>query len=145
GHMSYSITLRVYQTNRDRGYFSIVEKTVWHFANGGTWSEANGAHTLTQGGSGTSGVLRFLSTKGERITVAVGVHNYKRWCDVVTGLKPDETALVINPQYYNNGGRDYVREKQLAEYSVTSAIGTKVEVVYTVAEGNNLEANVIFS
>ena len=141
--MSYSITLHVYQRNPARGFFHIVEQTVWHYANGGTWSEANGALTLTQGGSGTSGVIRFLSDKGERITVAVGVHNYKRWCDVVTGLKPDETALVINGQYYNNGGRDYVREKQLAQYSVTSTVGTKVEVVYTVAEGNNLKANVI--
>jgi hypothetical protein len=143
--MSYSITLRVYQRNPGRGYFSIVESTVWHFANGGTWSEANGALTLTQGGSGTSGVLRFLSTKGEFITVAVGVHNYKRWCDAVTGLKPDETALVINGQYYNGGGRDWVREKQQTEHSATSPTGTKVEVVYTVTEGNNLEANILFS
>ncbi|KAF8452851.1 fungal fruit body lectin [Boletus edulis BED1] len=94
------------------------------------------------GGSGTSGVLRFKSDK-ELITVAVGVHNYKRWCDVVTGLKPDETALVINPQYYNNGPRAYVREKQLAEYSVTSLVGTRFEVKYTVAEGNNLQADII--
>ncbi|KAG6380448.1 lectin [Boletus reticuloceps] len=141
--MSYSITLRVFQSNPARGFFSIVEKTVFQFANGGTWSEANGTQTLTMGGSGTSGVLRFKSDK-ELITVAVGVHNYKRWCDVVTGLKPEETALVINPQYYNNGPRAYVREKQLAEYSVTSAVGTKVEVKYTVTEGNNLQADVIF-
>ncbi|KAF8452856.1 fungal fruit body lectin [Boletus edulis BED1] len=95
------------------------------------------------GGSGTSGVLRFKSDKGELITVAVGVHNYKRWCDVVTGLKPEETALVINPQYYNNGPRAYTREKQLAEYSVTSLVGTRFEVKYTVAEGNNLQADII--
>ena len=143
--MSYSITLRVYQTNPGRGFFHIVEKTVWHYANGGTWFEADGALTLTQGGSGTSGVLRFLSDKGERITVAVGVHNYKRWCDAVTGLKPKETALVINGQYYNNGGRDWVREKQQTEHSATSPTGTKVDVVYTVTEGNKLEANIIFS
>ncbi|KAF8422321.1 lectin [Boletus edulis BED1] len=141
--MSYSITLRVYQRNPGRGFFSVVEKTVFHFANGGTWSEANGTQILTMGGSGTSGVLRFKSDK-ELITVAVGVHNYKRWCDVVTGLKPEETALVINPQYYNNGPRAYTREKQLAEYSVTSVAGTKVEVKYTVTEGNHLQADVIF-
>ncbi|KAF8126742.1 lectin [Boletus edulis] len=140
--MSYSITLRVYQRNPGRGFFSVVEKTVFHFANGGTWSEANGTQILTMGGSGTSGVLRFKSDK-ELITVAVGVHNYKRWCDVVTGLKPEETALVINPQYYNNGPRAYAREKQLAEYSVTSVAGTKVEVKYTVTEGNNLQADII--
>ena len=141
--MSYSIALRVFQTNPARGFFHVVEKTVWHYANGGTWSEADGVLTLTMGGSGTSGVLRFKSDKGELITVAVGVHNYKRWCDVVTGLKTNETALVINGQYYSNGGRDYQREKQLAEYSVTSAAGTKFEVKYTVADGNNLAANII--
>ena len=143
--MSYNIKLRVYQRNPGRGFFHIVEQTVWHYANGGTWSEANGVLTLTQGGSGTSGVIRFLSDKGERITIAVGVHNYKRWCDVVTGLKPDETALVINGEYYNEGKRAYVREKQEVEHNATSPSGTKVEVIYTVTEGNNLEANVIFS
>ena len=141
--MSYSIALRVYQ-HPSRGYFSLVEKTCWDYANGGTWSDTNGVQTLTMGGSGTSGILRFESDKGERITVAVGVHNYKRWCDIVTGLKTNETALVINGQYYNNGGRDWMREKQLAEYNVTSTVGTKVEIVYTCAEGNNMQANIIF-
>ncbi|KAF8126745.1 lectin [Boletus edulis] len=141
--MSYSITLRVFQGNPARGFFSIVEKTVFHFANGGTWSEANGTQILTMGGSGTSGVLRFKSDKGELFTVAVGVHNYKRWCDIVGGIKPEDTALVINPQYYNNGPRAYVRERQLAEYSGTSPAGTKVEVIYTVPDGNNLQANII--
>lgn len=141
--MSYSIALRVYQKNPDRGFFHIVEKTVWYFGNGGTWSEANDVLTLTMGTSGTSGVLRFASDKGELITVAVGVHNYKRWTDIVTSLGPEQTALKINGEYYNNGGRDWIREKQLAEYNVTSAAGTKVEVRFTVADGNNLQANVI--
>ncbi|KAG8216180.1 lectin [Butyriboletus roseoflavus] len=141
--MSYSITLCLYQSNPDRGCFSIVEQTVWKYADGGTWSQTNGVLTLTMGGSGTSGCVRFMSDKGERITVTVGVHNYKRWCDVVTGLKPNETALVVNGEYYNNGGRDYMREKQLSEYSVMSTVGTKVQVHYTVAEGNHLRANVM--
>ena len=86
--MSYNISLRVYQRNPARGFFHIVENTVWHYANGGTWSEADGAHTLTQGGSGTSGVLRFLSDKGERITVAIGVHNYNVGAMSSLGLSP---------------------------------------------------------
>ncbi|KAF9237746.1 lectin [Melanogaster broomeanus] len=80
---------------------------------------------------------------GERIIIAVGVHNYERWCDVVTGLASDATGVVVNAEYYNNGGRDYMREKQLSSYSVTSAAGTKVQVNYTVAEGNNLQADVV--
>ncbi|KAI9571023.1 lectin [Boletus coccyginus] len=141
--MSYSINLHIYQKDPNFGSFSIVEQTVWYYANGGTWSESSGALTLTMGGSGTSGVIRFKSTKGELITVAVGVHNYKRWCDVVTGLKPEETALKINGQYYNNGGRDWVREKQETEHTATSPSGTKVTIKYTVTEGSNLAANII--
>ncbi|KIJ11856.1 hypothetical protein PAXINDRAFT_83884 [Paxillus involutus ATCC 200175] len=141
--MSYSIKLCVFQTNPSRGFFSCVENTCWNFANGGTWSSAGGALTLTMGGSGTSGTLRFMSDKGERLIVAIGVHNYKRWCDVVTGLAPDATGVVINGEYYNSGQRAYMREKQLAEYSVTSAAGTKVQVRFTVADGNALQANVI--
>ncbi|KAF8126744.1 lectin [Boletus edulis] len=141
--MSYTITLRVFQGNPARGFFSIVEKTVFNFANGGTWSEVNGTQVLTMGGSGTSGVLRFKSDKGELFTIALGVHNYKRWCDVITGIKPEDTALLINPQYYNGGFRAYQREKQLAEYGGNGAAGTWVQVIYTVTEGNNLEANLI--
>ena len=143
--MSYSITLRIFQTNPARGHFSLVENTCWNYANGGTWSDTDGILTLSMGGSGTSGVLRFVSDRGERITIAVGVHNYKRWCDIVTGLASNQTALVINGQYYNGGGRDYMREKQLSEYKVTSAVGTNYAVVYTVPDGNNLKADVIIA
>jgi hypothetical protein len=144
--MSYTIQLRIFQSSPARGLFTLVEETNWNFANGGTWSDTDGVLTLRMGGSGTSGVLRFKSdTTGEFITVAVGVHNYKRWCDVVTGLPSNQTALVVNGQYYNNGPRAYMREKQLASYGVRSARGTTVKVVYTVAEGNNLKANVLIA
>jgi Fungal fruit body lectin len=39
--------------------------TVWHYANGGTWSESNGALALTMGRSSTSGTLRFVADKSE--------------------------------------------------------------------------------
>lgn len=73
------------------------------------------------------------------------MHNYKRWRDVVTGLglAPDMTALVVNRQHYRDGGRDYMREKQLVNCGVTSPVAMNVEVRYTVAEGNNLQANII--
>ncbi|KIJ59477.1 hypothetical protein HYDPIDRAFT_33165 [Hydnomerulius pinastri MD-312] len=141
-NMSYTINCRVYQMNPARGFFDLVEKTVFNYANGGTWSMSNGAHLLTMGGSGTSGTLRFMSDKGERAIIAVGVHNNKRWCDVVTGLEASATGVLINPEYYN-GKRDFAREKQLADYSVTSAAGTKYEVKYTVADGNHLQCNIL--
>lgn len=53
------------------------------------------------------------------------------------------TALVVNRQHYRDGGRDYMREKQLVNCGVTSPVAMNVEVRYTVAEGNNLQANII--
>lgn len=139
--MSYNITVRVYQTNT-KAFFNIVEKTVWKYANGGTWSESNGAQVLSMGGSGTSGTLRFQSSDGEKFIVALGVHNYKRWCDIVSNLGNDQTGVVINPEYYD-GTRDSARELQRAEYNVSNAQGRKLEVNFVVADGNNLEANII--
>ena len=63
---------------------------------------------LKIGGSGTSDVVRFMSNKDERITIVIGIDNYERWCYIVTGPEPKDTALLINGQYYNNGGRDYI-------------------------------------
>ena len=144
--MSYTIAVRIFQTN-PANYFRIVEKTVWNYANGGTWDEKNDTQVLTMGGSGTSGILRFKNDKtGEEFTAAFGVHNYKRWGDIVTGLANGDTATIIQPQYYvepNNKGRFQAREAQRAEYSVSSAAGRKYEIRYTVADGQNLEANLI--
>ncbi|KAF8434250.1 lectin [Terfezia claveryi] len=139
--MSYTISVRIYQTNTN-AFFQLVEKTVWNYANGGTWTEANDEHILTIGGSGTSGTLRFSSDTGERFLVALGVHNYKRWGDIVTGLSTDQTGVVLNAEYYNSV-RSFAREKQLSTYTVTSGQGRKFTVTYTVAEGNNLRANII--
>lgn len=141
--MSYKITVRVYQTNPN-AFFHIVEKTVWNYANGGTWTEVDGQHVLTMGGSGTSGTLRFKSDgPGEEVVVALGVHNYKRWGDIVTGISNGDTGIIVNGQYYNGGSRAYAREKQLADYSVRSASGRNFEIKYTVADGNDLHANII--
>lgn len=93
--MTYTITVRVYQSNPN-AFFEIVEKTVWNYANGGTWTVKDDRQVLTMGGSGTSGILRFVSGE-ERFIVALGVHNYKRWVDVSTGLAPNQTATNAHP------------------------------------------------
>ncbi|KIJ57105.1 hypothetical protein M422DRAFT_238675 [Sphaerobolus stellatus SS14] len=113
--MSYTITIRVYQTNPN-AFFHNVEKTVWKYANGGTWGESNGEYVLTMGGSGTSGSVRFVSDTGENFVATFGVHNYKR---------------------------DAQRENQLATYNVANAKGRKFTINYTVPDGNNLKANLI--
>jgi Fungal fruit body lectin len=142
--MSYKITVRVYQTNQN-AFFQIVEKTMWEYANGGTWTQENGQEVITMGGSGTSGTLRFVADTGENFIVALGVHNYKRWCDIVTNLANNEPGVIINPQYYNsqNPDREAQREKQLTTYSVANSKGRKFTVTYTVTDGNDLKANII--
>ncbi|KAF8273058.1 lectin [Lactarius quietus] len=144
--MSYSIKASIYQTNPGKGgYFHIVEKTVWKYANGGTWDEAYGYQVLKMGGSGTSGCLRLQSDSGESFVVALGVHNYKRWGDIVTNLKNDQTATTINPEYYSSEhpDRQKQREKQLTTYSVANLQGRKFSLEYTKAEGNELEVRVV--
>jgi hypothetical protein len=140
--MSYKITLRVYQTNPN-AYFKVVEQTVWNYANGGTWSNSDGERALTMGGSGTSGTIRFVADNGENFIVAIGVHNYKRWCDIVTNLNNDQTGVIVNPQYYNGGPRSFAREKQLATYNVNNSKGRKFTINFTVTDGNDLKANII--
>ncbi|KAF7762188.1 hypothetical protein Agabi119p4_8781 [Agaricus bisporus var. burnettii] len=78
------------------------------------------------GGSGTSGSLRFVSSDTDESFVATfGVHNYKRWCDIVTNLTNEQTALVINQEYYGVPIRDQARENQLTSYNVANAKGRR--------------------
>ncbi|KLO10940.1 lectin [Schizopora paradoxa] len=142
--MSYTITVNVYQTNPNT-FFNCVEQTNWHFANGGTWGKHNDSYVLTMGGSGTCGSLRFVADDGEGVIFTFGVHNYKRWGDIVTGLVGHDTGVVITPQYYdsNHPDRCQARERQLASYNVNSAKQRNFAINYTVAEGNNLKANII--
>ncbi|KZS95393.1 fungal fruit body lectin [Sistotremastrum niveocremeum HHB9708] len=141
--MSYKITIHVFQTN-PTAFFRIVEKTVWNYANGGTWDEVDDAHVLTMGGSGTSGALRFVADNGENFIATLGVHNYKRWGDIVTNLANNQTGITINSQYYDGTpDRAAAREAQRASYSVANAQGRKFTINYTVADGNDLKANII--
>ncbi|KAH9953094.1 lectin [Russula dissimulans] len=142
--MSYKITAEVYQTNRN-AFFRVVEQTVWKYANGGTWDQEDGAYVLTMGGSGTSGSLRFVSDTGENFIITLGVHNYKRWGDIVTNLTPDQTGVIITPEYYSDDHRDreQQRERQLTTYNVNNAKGRNFAFDYTVADGNNLKVKII--
>lgn len=140
--MSYTITAKVYQTNTN-AFFHNVERTVWKFANGGTWVDVKDTYVLTMGGSGTSGSLRFIADTGEIFVVTLGVHNYKRWGDIITNLSTSDTGLTINPQYYENNELGAQREKQLTTYSVTNNKGRKISFTYTVTEGNNLSVNIV--
>ncbi|KAF9226144.1 lectin [Gyrodon lividus] len=141
--MAYVINLQVFQGNPARGFFNIVEKTVWNFGNGGTWAEAGGVHTLTMGSSGTSGTLRFQSaTTGEFFLVAVGVNNDNPWCNIVPNLVANQTGVVINGEYYNEGARAADREAQLLAQDVVSTLGTNVGVEFVLPPGAPLQATI---
>ncbi|KAG6907608.1 hypothetical protein DXG01_008226 [Tephrocybe rancida] len=133
----YTLALRVFQTNPDN-FFRVVEQTVWNYADGGSWDTVNGQQVLTINGSGTSGTIRFLADNGENFIVAVGVHNFKRWSDIVTNLANDQTGVIINPQYYSQKDREEQRDKQLASYQVKNAKGRQFAIKFIQAEGENL-------
>ncbi|KAJ7506008.1 lectin [Mycena galericulata] len=144
--MSYTITVRVFQTNPSNGaYFRIVEQTTFRSGDGkNEWNVIQGTPTIAFGGSGTSGALRFKSDKtNEPFIVVLGVHNYKRWCDIVTDPTPLQTAMAINEEYYGGGGRHGQRERQNSSCNVTNSSGRRITVNYSVAEGNSLVADVI--
>nr|AXS59213.1 isolectin 2b [Hericium erinaceus] len=101
--MSYKINVRVYQT-KPSAYYNLVEKGVWHFANGGTWTVCEEQHLLKMGGSGTSGTLRFASVACDAyFTVALGVHNYKPWVDIAVDQPSTDTCVHVHPQWYEEG------------------------------------------
>ncbi|KAF9226151.1 lectin [Gyrodon lividus] len=142
--MAQVVNVRIFQQNPARGFFDIIERTCWDFANGGAWTRAGGVHTLTMGGSGTSGTLRFRSdTTGEFFVVAVGVHNGNFWCDIVPNLAAARTGVVINGEYYEAGPLAVNREAQLGQKAVVTALGTIVAVVPNAA--GPLNVNVVIA
>ncbi|KAI1051028.1 hypothetical protein LB506_010948 [Fusarium annulatum] len=87
--MPYTVKVRVYQTNQN-AYFRVVET-----------SESNGVLSLYMGDSGTAGLLRFKNEEGkESFSVAIGVHVYKPWLDIITGLADNITGAQSLPEYY---------------------------------------------
>ena len=98
--------------------------------------------------SGTSGMLRFKNSDGYFFLVARGVHNYKRWCDIVDNT--DDTGLMVNLSYYpdKDGNHDYpgnrwdVLWKQRDNFEMTLDCGMTVTVDYYVKDGNDLCATI---
>jgi hypothetical protein len=130
----YTITVRVFHTDPNKAvHWRVVE-----YGTDEEWDPIPESPVLRMPSSGTSGSLRFVSSKGgEQFVLTVGVHNYKRWCDIVTGVSGNQTAMVINGEYYGGGSRHSAREKQGSSCQVAS----KYSCVYSVAEGKDLVAD----
>ncbi|KAF9545682.1 fruit body lectin [Agrocybe pediades] len=138
--MSYTLTLRTYQTD-PTAFFAVVEQSAWVNA---AWSDTDGVKKLSITGSGTSGGLRFQcpDTK-ETFAVYVGVHNFKRWCDIVVDTA-ENTVTTLFPEYYKGGTpQDAALWRQAASFSATNSRGRKISINFSVADGNNLVANIV--
>ncbi|KAG0606826.1 hypothetical protein M758_9G171000 [Ceratodon purpureus] len=103
--------------------------------------------------SGTSGILRFRNKEpnGSIFEVALGVHNFKRWCDIVDNSEKAETAVMVHPTYYpdKDGNHDYpgnrwdVLWKQRDNFEMTlDSSGFTVTVDYYVKDGFDLCATI---
>ncbi|KAI9732133.1 MAG: hypothetical protein M1834_004229 [Cirrosporium novae-zelandiae] len=133
--MSYIIKLTVFNDSDET--LTVVEKTC--FTTGIAWTEDETGHFLFMDGSGTSGMLRYKSSSGEIFCLALGIHNYKRWCDIVTDLKEDDTAKNINPAYYGGLKSDIIWT-QHSTFATTTKRGSKLKIDYSTNEGRELVA-----
>ncbi|KAI1799620.1 hypothetical protein F4811DRAFT_565422 [Daldinia bambusicola] len=127
-----------------RQTFVPVEKVVWSWTGSATtdgWISTDiSDHTLVMSDSGRSGALLLQSPRGERVFVVVGVHNWVRWCDIVTSISPADSAGKVLAMYYGDGEKSSIKWKMWSEHSVRSAAGTNFRVWFEVAEGRRLIA-----
>ncbi|KAJ3498411.1 hypothetical protein NLJ89_g10222 [Agrocybe chaxingu] len=142
--MAYTVTVNIVQKLASPNRFTVVERTCQQNC---YWTESgNGEYVLNLHNSGTSGMLRFrILATGEEFTVAVGVHNYKRWCDIIPNFQElNKTAMLIHPTYYG-GERDGMLWKQLPSFETVDKKGHKLVLIFNPAEGNNLYATLSIS
>lgn len=78
------------------------------------------------------------------ILVAVGVHNYKRWCDIVTDLDDKQVGAKHQPLYYddhsNGTAKGEMLWKQLHAIRKITQDGRIVSLNFTTTEGQDLYA-----
>ncbi|KAJ8488169.1 hypothetical protein ONZ45_g3905 [Pleurotus djamor] len=143
--MATQITVRIYQTNTN-AWFKVVETSVHH---AGIWEYKNGEYVLTIGYD-TSGAIK-VDAGGEEAVFVFGAHDGRDrpWCDVVTDLKPGETASAINREYYPDTApkgctnRSYAREKHQTRSSVTNKKKRRFDVEYKVGSGVIVQADIV--
>jgi hypothetical protein len=122
---------------------TVIDKT--GYAND-SWTQISDGDKFVMPWSGNSGLLRFRSSNGEEVGVAVGVHNYVRWCHIVTDFNFWESCYSRLAKYYN-GSDDRHHSKlwqQEASCSVRSSRGKTVSISYYVAHGHELHATLMY-
>ncbi|KAK4135131.1 fungal fruit body lectin [Trichocladium antarcticum] len=140
--MSYTLQLRIVNDTTD--VLTLVEKSCWYGA-GTAWTATESGHVLSMNASGSSGMLRFRLGNGKLFSVAVGVHNYKRWCDVQGDIADNQPLTRTHPNYYNDSDpKNKALWAQASEASAT-ANGRRVTVSFYQPEGNRLLATVTYA
>jgi hypothetical protein len=90
-------------------------------------------------------MLRFRTNSGALFAVGVGVHNYKRWCDVQGDIADNQPLTRLHPGYYNDSDpKNKALWAQAAEAS-GSVGGRRVTVSFYQPEGNRLLATVTYA
>ncbi|KAK5657987.1 hypothetical protein OQA88_2540 [Cercophora sp. LCS_1] len=141
--MAYNLKLHIRNDTKDS--LQLVEQTCWIGA-GTLWHTVLGGYSLDMKNSGSSGMLRFLASNGEFFTIAVGVHNYKRWCDVMVNTGDSTPLIKLHPNYYDEKHAKYkCLWEQSAEDEMTTKAGEKVRVSFYVKEGNELRGEITWS
>ncbi|KAK1835658.1 fungal fruit body lectin-domain-containing protein [Podospora conica] len=135
---SYTINLNVLNFSSEE--LTLVEKTCWLGA-GTEWERTDDGAILSMNASGTSGMLRFRTSGGDRFAVAVGVHNYKRWCDISADLDNATPLTKLHGRYYDD--KD-VKNKRLwaqdEKFQVTTKNGVNIKIVFFKEDGKALWA-----
>lgn len=139
----YAINVRVINDTHDT--LTLIEKTTW-FGAGTEWHHPEEGRVLTMDASGSSGMLRFRTSRGDRFAVAVGIHNYKRWCDVSADLDSATPLTKLHGRYYDD--KD-VKNKRLwaqdEEFKVVTKGGVAIKIVFYKVDGKTLWANLEYS
>jgi len=138
---AYTITINILQSLFPPWRYTLVERTAkW----GVDWAadSGDGLLTMKMNESGSSALLRFLvpGTRDQFI-VAIGVHNYKRWCDIIPDVEEYETAMGTHMLYYNSDKPHYQKLwAQQSKAEATNKAGNKISINFDVADGENLKA-----
>jgi len=141
--MAYRLSVRI--INDTGVHLDVIEKSCWKGA-GTAWTRSEAGRHLSMNSSGSSGMLRIRSSEGEHFVVALGVHNYKRWCDVDVNLTDSQVLHDLHEAYYNERHAKYkALWAQATEASGTSSKGRKFTITFYRADGNDLLANLVFN
>ena len=141
--MAYTLQLRIVNDTPDT--LTLIEQTCW-WGRGTAWTRSENGHTLAMDNSGSSGMLRFrVAETGALFAVAVGVHNYKRWCDVQGDLAGEMPLTRVHPGYYEDSDPKNKALWAQASEASGSVGGRTVTVAFYQAEGQRLLATVTYA